>query len=177
MLSGSSSLLSFYQSHFSQTLQMPGTSDGDPISRCRYWVDQAVFIMGQTSRCCLVCLMPQSQVSISFEYPDFDMFTLDRPTCVDNRLSAFQVVRWFYAPAGRWSSAVMLKPDVHTRDYACLRPDWTVASKSGRDSSAYIAPTEPRTLSRQDSDLATLSRQPQCVFFRWYICTMVPSGV
>ena len=51
-----------------------------------------------------------------------------------------------------------VKPGVHTRDYACLRPDWTVASKSGRDSSAFIAPTEPRTLSRHDTDLATLSQ-------------------
>ena len=60
---------------------------------------------------------------------------------------------------------------VHTRAYACLRPNWTVASKSGRDSSAFIAPTEPRTLSRPDPYLATLSRQLV------YICTMVPSGV
>ena len=52
-----------------------------------------------------------------------------------------------------------LKPGVHTRDCACLRPDWTVASQSGRDSSAFIAPTEPRTLSRPDPDLAALSRQ------------------
>ena len=41
-----------------------------------YWVEQAVSIMGQTSRCCMVYLMPQSQVSGSFEYPDFNMFTL-----------------------------------------------------------------------------------------------------
>ena len=54
-----------------------------------------MFIMGQTSRCCMVCLMPQSQVSVSFEYPHFDMFTLDRPTCVRNQLSAVQVVQGF----------------------------------------------------------------------------------
>ena len=41
-----------------------------------------MFIMGQTSRCCMVCLMPQSQVSVSFELPHFDMITLDRPACV-----------------------------------------------------------------------------------------------
>ena len=59
------------------------------------------------------------------------------------------------APVLWWN----LKPGVHTRNYACLRPDGTVASKSGRDSSAFIAPTEPRTRSRHDPDLATLSRQ------------------
>ena len=64
-------------------------------------------IIGQTSRCCMVCLMSQSQVSCSLENPDFNMFTLDRPTCVCSRLSAFQVVQGFSAPAGRCSSALM----------------------------------------------------------------------
>ena len=64
-------------------------------------------IMGQTSRCCMVCLMPQSHVSGLLENPHFNMFTLDRPTCVRNRLSAFQVVQGFSAPAGRCSSALM----------------------------------------------------------------------
>ena len=73
----------------------------------RSWGEQAVSIMGQTSRCCMVCLMPQSQVSGSLENPHFNMFTLDRPTCVRNRLSAFQVVQGFSAPAGRCSSALM----------------------------------------------------------------------
>ena len=68
-----------------------------------------MFIVGQTSRCCMVWLMPQSQVSVSFEYPHFDMFTLDRPTCVRNRLSAFQVVQGYTAPGGRCSSALMLR--------------------------------------------------------------------
>ena len=35
------------------------------------------------------------------------MFTLDQPTCVRNRLSAFQVVQRLSAPAGRCSSALM----------------------------------------------------------------------
>ena len=65
-------------------------------------------IMGQTSRCCMVCLIPQSQVSCSLENPHFNMFTLDRPTCVRNRLTAFQVVQGFSAPAGRCSSALIL---------------------------------------------------------------------
>ena len=39
------------------------------------------------------------------------MVTLDRPTCARNRLSAFQVVQGFSAPAGRCSSALM---KVHT---------------------------------------------------------------
>ena len=80
-----------------------------PLAVVRSWVEQAVFLMGQTSRCCMVCLMPQSQVSVSFEYPHFGMFTLDRPTCVRNRLSAFQVVQGFSAPAGRCSSALTLR--------------------------------------------------------------------
>ena len=49
------------------------------------------------------------QVSVSFEYPHFDTFTLDRPTCVRNRLSAFQVVQGFSAPAGMCPSALMLR--------------------------------------------------------------------
>ena len=72
----------------------------------RSWGEQAVSIMGETSRCCMVCLMPQSQVSGSLENPHFNMFTLDRPTCVRNQLSAFQVVQGFSAPAGRCSSAL-----------------------------------------------------------------------
>ena len=66
-------------------------------------------IMGQTSRSCMVCPMPQSQVSCSLENPHFNMFTLDRPTCVCNRLSAFQVVQEFSAPAGRCASALILR--------------------------------------------------------------------
>ena len=66
-------------------------------------------IMGQTSRCCMVCLMPQSHVSCSLENPHFNIFTLDRPTCVRNRLSAFQVVQGFSAPARRCSSGLMLR--------------------------------------------------------------------
>ena len=43
------------------------------------------------------------------------MFTLDRPTCVRNRLSAFQVVQGFSAPAGRCSSALMLRCTLASR--------------------------------------------------------------
>ena len=74
-----------------------------------------MFIMAQTSRCCMVCLMPQSQVSVSFEYPHFNMLTLDRPICVRNRLSAFQVVQGFSAPAGTCSSALMLRCTLASR--------------------------------------------------------------
>ena len=65
----------------------------------------------------MVCLLPQSQVSGSgsFEYPDFNMFTLDRPTCVRNRLSAFEVVQGFSAPAVRCSSALMLRCTLASR--------------------------------------------------------------
>ena len=79
-----------------------------PLAVVRSWVEQAVYIMGQTSRCCMVCLMPQSQVSGSFEYPDMSMFALDRPTCVRNQLGAFLVVQGFSAPSRRCSSALML---------------------------------------------------------------------
>ena len=72
-------------------------------------------IMGQTSRCCTVCLMPRSQVYWSLENPHFNMFTLDRPTCVRNRLSAFKVVQGFSAPAGRCSSALMLRCTLASR--------------------------------------------------------------
>ena len=72
-------------------------------------------IMGQTSRCCMVCLMPQSQVSCSLENPHFNMFTLDRATCVRNRLSAFQVVQGFSAPAVRCSSALMVRCTLASR--------------------------------------------------------------
>ncbi len=68
-----------------------------PLAVVRSWVEHAVFIMGQTSRCGMVCLMPQSQVSVSFEYPHFNMFALDPPTCASNRLNAFQVAHGFYA--------------------------------------------------------------------------------
>ena len=81
----------------------------------RSWGEQAVSIMGETSRCCMVCLMPQSQVSGSLENPHFNMFTLDRPTCVRNRLSAFQVVQGFSAPAGRCSSAHMSRCTLASR--------------------------------------------------------------
>ena len=69
----------------------------------------------QTSRCCMVCLMPQSQVSCSLENPHFNMFTLDRPTCVRSRLSAFLVVQGFSVPAGRCSSALMLRCTLASR--------------------------------------------------------------
>ena len=59
--------------------------------------------------------MPQSYVSALFENPHFNMFTLDRPTCVCNRLSAFQVVQGFSAPAGRCSSGLMLRCTMASR--------------------------------------------------------------
>ena len=50
----------------------------------------------------------------------------------------------------RWIGAKSLvctpgfKLGVHTRDCTCLRPDWTVASQSGRDSSASTVTTRSR---------------------------------
>ena len=109
----SSSFLSFDHESYvrqivpSQCLAQPMAM---PLAVIRSWAEQAVSIMGHTSRCCMVCLMPQSQVYCSFENPHFNMFTLslDRPTCGRNRLSAFQVVQGFSAPAGRCSSALIL---------------------------------------------------------------------
>ena len=91
-------------------LPIPGTADGDVVSRWQALGEsrQCPSWGGQTSRCCMVCLMPQSQVSCSLENPHFNMFTLDRPTCVRSRLSAFLVVQGFSVPAGRCSSALML---------------------------------------------------------------------
>ena len=92
----SSSFLSFHQESYvsqivpSQCLAQPMAMS---LAVVRSWGEQAVSIMGQTSRCCMVCLMPQSQVSGSVENPHFNMLTLDRPTWVRNRLSAFQVVQ------------------------------------------------------------------------------------
>ena len=66
---------------------MVGTADGDAISRCR--------ILGGN--------------------PHFNMFNLDQPTCLHNRLSAFQVVQGFSAPAGRCSSGLMLRCTLSSR--------------------------------------------------------------
>ena len=49
-----------------RALPMRGTGDGDAISRCK--VLSRAGSVHQTSRCCMVCLMPQSQISGSFEY-------------------------------------------------------------------------------------------------------------
>ena len=46
---------------------------------------------------------------VRWKIPHFNMFTVDRPTCERNRLSAFQVVQGFSAPAERCSSALMLR--------------------------------------------------------------------
>ena len=49
--------------------------------------------MSQARGCCVLCLMPQSRVSGSLEYPNFNMSILDRPTCIRSRLGDFQVVQ------------------------------------------------------------------------------------
>ena len=105
-----SSFLSFHQESYVRQI-VPSQCLAQPMAMSlavvRSWGEQAVSTMGQTSRCCMVCLMPQSQVSGSLENPHFNIFTHDRPTCVRNRLSAFQVVQGFSAPAGRCSSELM----------------------------------------------------------------------
>ena len=102
-----------------------------PLAVIRSWGEHAVSIMGQTSRCCMVYLMSQSQVFCSLKNPHVNMFTLDRPTCVRNRLSAFQVVQGFSAPAGRCSSALMLRCTLASRGSSrslrsSMRADFTV---------------------------------------------------
>ena len=101
---------------------MPGTANGgDTIngSVVRSWVKHAGSVHHGADQnrplCCMVCLMPQSQVSGSFKYSHFNMFSLDRPTCVRNRLSAFQVVQRFSSPAGKCSSALMLRCTLASR--------------------------------------------------------------
>ena len=114
----SSSFLSFHQESYvrqsvpSQCLAQPMAMS---LAVVRSWGEQAVSIMGQTSTCCMVGLMPQSQVSGSLENPHFNMFTHDRPTCVRNRLSAFQVVQGFSEPAGRCSSELMSRCTLASR--------------------------------------------------------------
>ena len=115
----SSSFLFFHQESYvrqivpSQCLAQPMVM---PLALARSWGEQAVSIMGQTTRCCMVCLMPQSHISCSLENPHFNIFTLDRPTCiVCNWLSAFQVVQGFSVPAGRCSSGLMLRCTLASR--------------------------------------------------------------
>ena len=114
----SSSFLSLHQESYvsqivpSQYLAQPMAMS---LAFVRSWGEQAVSIVEQTSRCCMVCLMPQSQVSGSVENPHFNMLTLDRPSCVRSLLSAFQVVSGFSAPAGRCSSALMSRCTLASR--------------------------------------------------------------
>ena len=60
-MKSSSSFLSFHQESYvcqivpSQCLAQPMAM---PLAVARSWGEQAVSIMGQTSRCCMVCLMP-----------------------------------------------------------------------------------------------------------------------
>ena len=93
-----------------RALPMPGTADGDAISRCQvlgragnvhHGADQ---YMGQTSHKFLVRLnIPTLTCSLLTGQP------------VRNRLSAFQVVQGFSAPAVRCSSALMLRCTLASR--------------------------------------------------------------
>ena len=78
-----------------------------PLAVVRSWIEQAVFIMGQTSRCCMVFLMPQSPVYVSLEYPDLSMFTLDSPNLCTQPVECLLGCPGFSVPAGRCSSALM----------------------------------------------------------------------
>ena len=94
----SSSFVSFpHESHVGHlmTSQCPAQPMAMPLAVVRSRGEQAVFIVGQTSICCMACQMPQSHGSCLFEKTHFNIFTLDRPSCVCNRLSAFQVVLGF----------------------------------------------------------------------------------
>ena len=100
-----------------RALPMLGTADGDAVSHCQVSGRACSVHHGADhgSRCCMVCLMPQSHVSCSLEKPHFNIFTLDRPTCVRNRLTAFQVVQGLSAPAGRCSPGLMLRCTLASR--------------------------------------------------------------
>ena len=100
-----------------RALPMLGTADGDAVSHCQVMGRACSVHHGADhgSRCCMVCLMPQSHISCSLENPHFNIFSLDRPTCVRNRLSAFQVVQGLYAPAGRCSPGLMLRCTLASR--------------------------------------------------------------
>ena len=80
----SSSSLSFHHLHvshqlvLSQCLTQPMAM---PLTVVRSWVEQAVFIMGQTTRCCMVCLMPPSQV-----YGSFHILLVDGGTRICNQI-------------------------------------------------------------------------------------------
>ena len=56
---GSSSFLSFQQEScpLNCALPMPGTADGDVVSRCQVLGRAGSVHHGQTSRCCMVCLI------------------------------------------------------------------------------------------------------------------------
>ena len=56
------------------------------------------------------------------------MITLDRPTCVRNRLSSFQVVHGLSAPAGRCSSALMLRCTLASRGFESFSPQLHTSS-------------------------------------------------
>ena len=72
----SSSFASFHQSHVNFKSCHPSAW---PLAIVRSWVGRAgASILGQTSRYCVACLMPQSHVSVSFEYSNVSMFTLDQ---------------------------------------------------------------------------------------------------
>ena len=90
-------------------LPMPGTADGDVVSRCQVLGRAGSVHHGADHY--LLHGLPDATVTgfWSLENPHFNMFTIDRPTGVRNRLSAFQVVQGFSAPAGRCSSALMFR--------------------------------------------------------------------
>ena len=93
-----------------RALPMPGTADGDAISRCQV-LGRAGSVHHAADPYILHGLPDVTVTSfwVVWISPSLhcDMFTLDRSTCVRNRFSAFQVVQGFSTPAGRCSSALM----------------------------------------------------------------------
>ena len=76
-----------------------------PLAVFGSWGEQAVTIVGQTSRCCMVC--HSHKFLVRFKIPTLICSHLTGR--LRNRLSAFQVVQGFSEPAGRCSSALMLR--------------------------------------------------------------------
>ena len=113
-----SSFLSFHQESYvhqivpSQCLAQPMAMS---LAVVRSWGEQACPSWGRPVGVAWSAWCHSHRFLVSWKIPHFNMFTLDRPTCVRSRLSVFQVVQGFSVPAGRCSSALMLRCTLASR--------------------------------------------------------------
>ena len=70
-------------------LRMPDTADGDAISRWQVLSRACSIYHGKTRRCCMVCLMPQSQVSVSLDM-NYTLCTAERSNLYVSTMIYFQ---------------------------------------------------------------------------------------